>query len=116
VRRYKEFGDAIRNIYGNRKGETSGKGRTLELRFAKPTLVNHIIAMENIRYGQVVRAYEVDGLINGRWQKLVDGTSIGYKRIDVIVTVAVEALRLRVTEAVDEPVIKSFAAYATNGK
>jgi len=111
VRRYKEFGEAIQNIYENKKGETSGKGRTLELRFAKPTPVNHIITMEDIRYGQIVRAYEVDGLINGEWKKLLDGTSIGYKRIDVIVTVTVEALRLRVTEAVDEPVIKSFAAY-----
>jgi alpha-L-fucosidase len=111
VRRYRQFGDAIRNIYQNKKGETSGKGRTLELHFAKPTPVDHIITMEDIRYGQIVRAYEADGLINGEWKKLVDGTSIGYKRIDVIVTVTVEALRLRVTEAVDEPVIKSFVAY-----
>ena len=83
----------------------------LELRFAQPTAVNHIITMEDIRLGQIVRAYEVDGLIRGEWKKLVEGSSIGYKKIDVIETVEVEGLRLRATKDVGEPVIQSFAAY-----
>jgi hypothetical protein len=111
IRRYKEFGEAIRRIYENKKGERAGKGRVLELRFAQPTAVNHIITMEDIRLGQIVRAYEVDGLIAGEWKKLVEGTSIGYKKIDVIETVEVEGLRLRATKDVGEPVIQSFAAY-----
>jgi alpha-L-fucosidase len=116
VKRYKEFGRAIRRIYGNRKGETSGKGRTLELRFDRPTPVNHVITQEDIRYGQIVRAYEVDGLVGGKWKKLLDGSSIGCKRIDVVDTVSVEGLRLRVTKAVSEPVIRSFAAYEVSEK
>jgi hypothetical protein len=111
IRRYKEFGDAIRRIYENKKGERAGKGRVLELRFAQPTAVNHIVTMEDIRLGQIVRAYEVDGLIAGEWKKLVEGSSIGYKKIDVIETVEVEGLRLRATKDVGEPVIQSFAAY-----
>jgi alpha-L-fucosidase len=111
VRRYREFGEAIRRIYENKTGETAGTGRTLEMRFDRPTAVNHVITMEDIRYGHIVRAYEIDGLIDGRWRKLVEGISIGYKRIDVIDTVAVEGLRLRVTRAVDQPVIKRFTAY-----
>ena len=111
VNRYREFGEAIGRIYENKKGETAGTGRTLEMRFDRPTAVNHFITMEDIRYGQLVRAYEIDGLIDGRWRRLVDGISIGYKRIDVIDKVAVEGLRLRATRAVDQPVIKSFAAY-----
>ena len=111
IRRYKEFGEAIRRIYENKKGERAGKGRVLELRFAQPTAVNHIVTMEDIRLGQIVRAYEVDGLIAGEWKKLVEGSSIGYKKIDVIETVEVEGLRLRATKDVGEPVIQSFAAY-----
>ena len=111
VNRYREFGEAIGRIYENKKGETAGTRRTLEMRFDRPTAVNHVITMEDIRYGQLVRAYEIDGLIDGRWRRLVDGISIGYKRIDVIDKVAVEGLRLRATRAVDQPVIKSFAAY-----
>lgn len=111
MRRYKEFGEAIRRIYENKKGERAGKGRVLELRFAQPTAVNHVITMEDIRLGQIVRAYEVDGLIAREWRKLAEGSSIGYKKIDVIETVEVEGLRLRATKDVGEPVIQSFAAY-----
>ena len=113
IKRYKEFGEGIRRICENRKGEASGTGRTLLLRFDRPTSVNHIISQEDIRHGQIVRAYEVDGLVDGTWKKLIDSLSIGYRKIDVVATVRVEGLRLRVTKAVDEPVIRSFAAYAT---
>jgi len=116
VKRYKEFGRAIRRIYENKKGETAGKGRTLELRFDRPIRVNHVITQENIRHGQIVRTYEVDGLVEGTWKKLLDGSSIGYRRIDVIDTVLVGALRLRVTKAVDKPVIRSFSAYEVSEK
>jgi len=81
------------------------------MRFEHPTAINHVITKEDIRYGQIVRAYEVDGLRNGSWEKLLEGQSVGYKRIDRMPTVEVTGLRLRVTEAVAEPVIKSFAAY-----
>jgi alpha-L-fucosidase len=111
VKRYKEFGVAIRAIYDNKKGETSGKGKTHEIRFDRPTPVDRFIIQEDIRYGQVVRAYEVDGLIDGEWEKLLEGTSIGYKRIDVLPTTQVETVRFRVTEAVDDPIILYFAAY-----
>ncbi len=115
VRRYREFGGAIRRVYENGKGEVSGEGRVLEMMFDQPTSVNHIVTSEDIRHGQIVRAYEVDGLNNGKWQKLLDGRSIGYKRIDVIDTIQVQGLRLRVTEAVEEPKIKSFAAFEVLG-
>jgi len=116
VRRYKAFGSAIRRIHENKKGETSGKGRTLELRFDRPMQVNHVITQEDIRHGQIVRAYEVDGLVEGTWKKLLEGSSIGYKRIDVVDTVTAESLRLRITKAVDDPVIRSFAAYEVSKK
>ena len=111
VARYKEFGEAIRRIYQAPKGETSGKGRTLEIRFDPPTAVNRFVTMEDIRHGQIVRAYEVEGLKNGQWKELLHGVSIGYKRIDVLETVRIDAARLRITEAGDVPVIRSFAAY-----
>lgn len=111
VRRYDEFGKAISRIYEHKKGEVNGTGRTLELRFDRPTPVNHIILGEDLKLGQIVRAYEVYGLINHEWKKLLDGTSIGYKKIDVIDTATVEGLRLRVTRDVGEPVIRSFTAY-----
>jgi alpha-L-fucosidase len=111
VARYREFGEAIRAIYANKKGESAGKGNVLALTFEEPVRVDHIITMEDIRYGHIVRAYVIEGQIGGAWKKLATGSSIGYKRIDVVEPVVVKALRFRATETVDEPVIKSFAAY-----
>ena len=111
AKRYQEFGEAIQRITQNKKGQISGTGRLLELRFKKTTPVSHVITMEDIQHGQRVRAYEIKGLINGTWKKLTTGVSVGYKKIDVFDTIQVEGLRLHVTEAVDEPVIRSFSAY-----
>jgi alpha-L-fucosidase len=111
VERYEEFGEAVRQIYRDKKGQTSGEGRLLELRLGQATPVTHIVTMEDIRHGQIVRAYDIEGLTHGTWRKLANGTSIGYKRIDVVESILVEALRLRVTQSVGQPMIKSFAAY-----
>ncbi|MBI9016666.1 MAG: alpha-L-fucosidase [Phycisphaerae bacterium] len=111
VKRYKEFGRAINNIYQNKVGSTFGPSKTLTINFDKPTAVNHIITMEDIRLGHIVRKYQIEGLIKNKWQKLIDGYSVGYKKIDVIDTVEVMALRFTATESVDTPVIKNFTAY-----
>jgi alpha-L-fucosidase len=116
VARYKAFGEAIARIYQNQIAETSGRGSLIEMTFPAPAMVDHVVTMEDIRYGHRIRAYDIEGLSGGEWRSLVKGISVGYKRIDVIDPVAVEGLRLRVTEAVGEPVIPQFAAYATQGK
>ncbi|NQV34226.1 MAG: alpha-L-fucosidase [Phycisphaeraceae bacterium] len=116
ARRYQEFGKAIRRITQKKKGQTSGTGRLLELRFSQPTPINHVITMEDIGHGHRVRAYEIEGLIQGTWTKLTSGVSIGYKKIDVFDTVQVEGVRLHVTEAVNNPVIASFAAYHVSAR
>ncbi len=112
IQRYKEFGEAIHHIYKNKKGETSGKGNTLELHFDHPCKVNHIITMEDIRYGHIIRAYQIEAMRGDKWEKIVEGSSVGYKKIDMLQdTIQVQALRLHVTESADTPIIKSFAAY-----
>ncbi|MCF7975823.1 MAG: alpha-L-fucosidase [Phycisphaerae bacterium] len=116
VARYREFGEAIPRITQNKKGETSGTGELVELRFDQATPINHVITMEDIQYGQRVRAYRIEGLIHGVWKTLTQGMSIGYKKIDVFDTVQVEGVRLRVTEAADTCVIQNFAVYEVPSK
>ena len=111
MKRYKEFGDAIKRLYDGIKGETKGNKKTLVLDFKKPTAVNHIITMEDIKHGHIVRKYEIDGWIDGKWKKLIEGDAIGHKRIDLVETVTVDKLRFRATESVNTPQIRSFAAY-----
>ena len=111
VRRYREFGEAIRSVYANKKGEVSGNGTERVLPFDAPTPVTHVVIKEDIRKGHGVRRYSVDGMVNGRWQTLADGRPIGYKRIERFDRVTVEALRLAITEHRDLPEILQFAAY-----
>jgi hypothetical protein len=63
-----------------------------------------------------VRAFRIEGCAGGHWKTLVEGAPIGYKRIERLDAIGLEALRLRITEAVDTPKILQFAAYsAANG-
>ena len=87
-----------------------------EIRFDRPTSINHIVTMEDIRHGHIVRAYRVDAFLDGEWKTLVEGSSIGYKKIDPLETIQVEGVRLRITAAVDEPVIRSFAVFEAPGR
>jgi alpha-L-fucosidase len=115
IRRYEEFGRAIRAVYENKRGETSGKGAAVELRLNRPSLIDHVVSMEDIRLGHVVRAYVVEGRIDGAWKALARGTAIGYKRIDRFAPVLVDAVRLRAVETAGEPVIARLAAYSPPG-
>jgi alpha-L-fucosidase len=111
MKRYKEFGEAIKRIYENKKGETSGKGKEFTITFDEPTIVSHIITMEDIRHGHIIRAYEVEALVGDAWHVLHKGLSVGYRQIDLIKPTEVKGLRLRITESVNVPQLKSFAAY-----
>ena len=116
VKRYQEFGEAIAHLYEHKKGETSGQGTTCTILFGEPTTVRHTVIMEDIRYGHLVRAYDVEGLVGDAWHRLHQGRSIGYKQIDVIEPVEVRGIRLRVTESVDVPQIVRFAVYEMEEK
>lgn len=111
LKRYKEFGEAIKRVYQDKKGDTSGVGTEFKIMFDGPTTISHVITMEDIRHGHIIRSYVVEGLVGDDWQQLHQGVSVGYKQIDRIEPVEVKGIRLRVTDSVDTPRMKSFAAY-----
>lgn len=111
MRRYREFGNAIRRVYQNKKGETSGNNNELELRFNPPERITHAVIQEDIRHGHVVRKYELEGLTGGSWRSLAKGEPIGHKRILRFDAAPCDALRLRITESAGTPNILQFAAY-----
>jgi len=114
MQRYREFGEAIGQLYANKKGATAGAGAALELRFEPPAAVTQVVIKEDIRQGHTVRGYRVEGLADGKWRLLSEGASIGYKRIERFPATTLDALRLRVIESVGTPNIVQFAAYETS--
>ncbi len=74
--------------------------------------MNHVTVMEDVAQGERIRAYVLEGLVEGgTWRTLGEGVSVGHKRIQRFERTEVAAVRLRVTRCVAEPVIRSFAAY-----
>ncbi len=114
VKRAAEFGAEIKRRFGKSIAETSGKGDIIELTLDKATVIDHAIIMEDITKGERVRQYVIEGLIDGQWKKIVEGISIGHKKIDQFAPVAVDAVRIRVTKSAAKPLIRKLAVYDTS--
>ncbi len=111
MRRFKELGDEIRRRFGKSLAETSGGGEVVELALPAPTVIDHVIIMEKITEGERIRGYVVEGVIDGLWVELAKGTCVGHKRIERFEPVAVAKVRLRVTDWLATPIVRTFAAY-----
>jgi len=81
VVRLKEFGDEIRRRFRAPVAQGSGEGDTLVLDLKRPQRINHAILMEEITKGERVRAYVLEGLSDGSWCRLAEGSCIGHKHI-----------------------------------
>lgn len=112
VARLKEFGEEIQRRFGNPIATTQGEGKRLQLKLPATTKINAIVIAEDIRQGERVRSYKVEGKVNGKWKTLATGSCIGHKRIEEIEPVEVSALRLQIGESLDLPVIADFSIYS----
>jgi len=115
MKRYRELGAEITRRLGRAIAETSGQGELVELDLGRPTRINHAVTMENIAKGERVREYVIEGFSNGRWKILVEGVSVGRKRIDHFDAADVTKVRLRTIKSAATPLIRRFAVfYVTN--
>ena len=80
---------------------------------------NRFVAEEDIRYGQRVKKFSLEALVDGQWQPLKDKlvedgdglTTIGHRRIICFPTVKATKLRFTITASRAEPVIKKLGVY-----
>ena len=105
-----EFGEEIRRRFARAVAETTGLGRELVMNFEVPRRVDHVVLMEEVGGGERVRAWRLDGFAWGRWDLIGQGSAIGHKRILPVPPQGYTRLRLRITDAVSEPIIRRFAA------
>lgn len=106
-----EFGAEIRRRFGESIAETEGQGESVELSLGKPTIIDHVITMEDIIHGERVRKYVIEGWIDGQWQKIATGTAIGHKKIDLFAPIKVSKVRFRALNSVSTPLIRKLAVY-----
>ena len=114
--RLREWGEEINRRFGTPLAETIGQKKSLTLNLDKKQWVNYCIIQEDIAKGERIRQYMVEAKVNGKWQTVCSGTSVGHKRIENFKPVETNALRLTVTKSIALPEIINFSAYNVTTK
>lgn len=84
---------------------------SLTIDLGRPTTFNRFLIQENIRLGQRVKSFTVEGLVDGNWKELVKATTIGYKRILRFASVKATKVRLNITDSKAAPLISGIGIY-----
>jgi alpha-L-fucosidase len=108
----REMGAEIDRRFSRALAQTSAKGPVATLEFGGARRIDHLVTMEEQARGQKIARYRIEARIDGRWKTVVEGQTVGHKRIDRIAPIMASALRFVCVESVEEPVsIRNFAAY-----
>lgn len=117
VERLKQFGTYIGRMFNNNKlsgGDlawTAKAGNYKEFSIAEGDTVNTLMLQEDVMKGQRVESFTVEGLIGNEWKKLVEGTTIGYKRLLRFNNATPSKIRVTISETRDKANIKRVAAF-----
>lgn len=112
MKRLEEWGAEIRKMYGNPIASKSESGEnSFTITFDSPKEVDRAIIQEDIKFGERVLEYALEGLEDGKWIPLSKGTCVGHKRIDKFEPKKISALRFTATKTKAEPKIKTLLAF-----
>ncbi|EAR02038.1 alpha-L-fucosidase [Maribacter sp. HTCC2170] len=114
VQRLKEWGDEIRRRFSTPIKSAKGEGAKLVMKLEESRIIDHVIIQEDIKFGERIREYKIEGLVNGKWQLLAQGQSVGNKRIEQFDAVKVKRIRLVVTKHTKTPKVKNFSVFFVN--
>src|SRR5699024_3252870 len=93
VDQFTKFGELVHERFENQLAKTTGEGDTITIKFTSARVIDQVVIMENIKYGENIQEYHVEGYVNGRWQILCDGMSIGHKRIQRFPAIKVSTIK-----------------------
>lgn len=111
VEQFTAFGQLIKDRFGKPIAKAGGEGTEIAFYFARPSVINHVVIMEDIARGERIRAYTVEAEVNGVFQPVCTGISVGHKRIERFDDVEVTGVKLKITDSTNMPVIRQFAVY-----
>ena len=117
AQRIKEFGQYIDKTFADNKLNESfsywkaKNGDYREFDIKEGEIINTILLQEDILKGQRVEVLKVEGLIDGSWKKLAEGTTIGYKRLLRFDDVAPEKIRVTIIETRFSANISNIGAF-----
>lgn len=112
VQLYKSFGEEINRRFGNPLAQIENRrGNITTLSLPKSLKINHVVTKEDYRQGHRIREYSIEAYIDGKWEELYRGQSVGRKKIDYFSEVEASKIRLKVLNSVGKPIIRSLSAY-----
>ncbi len=136
VARLKEFGEAIRKLYGHnlvkeKQGQSVGAAAAvdgdadtfwsapesshsavIEVSFPQPVTFDRALTMEWLNDGQHVQKYAIEVLEHDRWRRVAEGQSIGHKKIDIFPRVTSRRVRLNLLATSGKAHIREFQLFA----
>ena len=138
VKRLKEFGDAIRQLYSHNlivdvhpkpaspdeyaaldndpdtfwSAPAGSHHATLEVTFSRPVTFNRALTMEWLNDGQHIQKYAIEIYKDGTWQRIVEAQAIGHKKIDIFPPVTAQRVRLNLLSTTSEAHIREFQLFA----
>jgi alpha-L-fucosidase len=141
VRRLEEFGHAVEQRYGTnlvQKGRGTGEAEleraldgdpdtfwsappgshhaALQLDLAKPVTFDHVQLMERVNNGQHVQSFRVEVWDDNHWQTVIEGHTIGHKRIESFSPRTASRVRLNILSSTDAAEIRQFALFMVGDK
>ncbi len=105
VKRIKELSDYLKETFadnGVKKGDElwrAASGTAKEYEINRDAVFNTFLIQEDISKGQRVESFTVEAFGDGSWEKLGEGTTVGYKRLLRFPERKAEKIRVRVNNA-----------------
>lgn len=98
--------------------ETYWEGRPgksdLEMELDGGTEFDRLLLRENITRGQRIEAFTLECQLDGKWQTLFRGTTVGYKRIARFAPVKTTRVRIRIEQFRDLPQVSEIGLYKSS--
>jgi len=73
--------------------------------------IKYIFVQEFIKFGQRIKAFDIEVEKDGEWEKVASSTTIGYKKILRLGPVSTTKVRINITEARACPLISNVEIY-----
>ena len=85
---------------------------SVEVDFGKSVSFNRLLIQEFVNLGQRVKAFSLEKEINGNWEKIAEGTTIGYKRILRFADTEAQKIRINFLDGKGIPVISEIGVFS----
>jgi alpha-L-fucosidase len=92
------------------------KSANITINLGERTEVNRILIQEYVKLGQRVSKFSVYAMVDEKWVKVTEGTTIGHKIIRKFPVVLTTDIRLSIDDAKAAPVISNIELYRAPGE